>query len=415
MLFGFAHRTVIVCPDLLWDSFSREERESFLAHETAHYCRRDHWLRWLELTVSAAYWWFPAVYVARQQMERHEEACCDAWAVGQLKSAPRRYAEALLKAIDFISEEHAGIPRLASSMKQTEGLEERLRLVMKSKPHRNTPGLQWLSGILCLSMVLLHPVVRPYAHAASPERISSPEIKVEEGSETEIAARTESEAAPIDLPPKPIGFWNSIPDAQWADFELSLDGSRLIATAGSGIRIETPSGRTIAFEREEITSLVDITTINRVVIGSADGAVKLWDVADGLPVSLIGRHTAGVTSLAWHFDRGLVSSDETGAIMKWDLRSGEVLATASADHGVQSVRYSSNGSEIAVLNGLWNESVTPAVDILDADTLERKNSFNVPRRHCSRIFCRQYLADDRLVGRRKNADESIPDRLDRKS
>ena len=91
MLFGIGRRAVIVCPDILWKSFDEDERQSFLAHETAHYCRRDHWVRWLEWLVTAAYWWFPAVHVARKQLERHEEACCDAWAVNQLKSPPRRY------------------------------------------------------------------------------------------------------------------------------------------------------------------------------------------------------------------------------------------------------------------------------------------------------------------------------------
>jgi bla regulator protein BlaR1 len=89
MLFGFGHRPVIVCPDQLWTSLNAAEQQSFLAHETAHFCRRDHWVRWIEWFVTAIYWWFPGVYVARRHLERNEEACCDAWAVQQLKSPPR--------------------------------------------------------------------------------------------------------------------------------------------------------------------------------------------------------------------------------------------------------------------------------------------------------------------------------------
>ena len=59
MLFGFGSRAYIVCPDQLWHLLSEQERHAFLAHETAHYCRRDHWVRWLEWMVTAAYWWFP--------------------------------------------------------------------------------------------------------------------------------------------------------------------------------------------------------------------------------------------------------------------------------------------------------------------------------------------------------------------
>ena len=131
MLFGFGNRPAIVCPDQLWQLLSESDRHAFLAHETAHYYRRDHWVRWLEWIVTAAYWWFPGVYVARRQLERNEEACCDAWAVRQLGSAPRQYAEALLRVVDFISEHGVGMPRLASGMQPTESLEERLRLVMQ--------------------------------------------------------------------------------------------------------------------------------------------------------------------------------------------------------------------------------------------------------------------------------------------
>jgi bla regulator protein blaR1 len=116
MLFGFGRRAVIVCPDQLWQSLSTDNRNGFLAHETAHFYRRDHWVRWLEWVDTAANWWLPLVYIARRQLERHEEACCDAWAVSRLQLPPRSYAEALLRVVDFISDHEVGIPRLASGM-----------------------------------------------------------------------------------------------------------------------------------------------------------------------------------------------------------------------------------------------------------------------------------------------------------
>jgi bla regulator protein BlaR1 len=148
MLFGFGFRPAIVCPDQLWRSLSESDRQAFLAHETAHYCRRDHWVRWLEWIVTAAYWWFPGVYIARRQLERNEEACCDSWAVRQLGSSPRQYAEALLRVVDFISEHRVGLPRLASGMQPTESLEERLRLVMQgSSVEPSSPAIQWGASV----------------------------------------------------------------------------------------------------------------------------------------------------------------------------------------------------------------------------------------------------------------------------
>ena len=64
----------------------------------------------------------------------------------------------------------------------------------------------------------------------------------------------------------------------------------------------------------------------RVVIGDRLGQVRLWDLSAGVPVSLIGRHTAPVSSLDYHEDSGLVSADDAGSVMRWDLQSGQVLA-----------------------------------------------------------------------------------------
>ena len=159
MLFGIGRGTVIVCPDQLWRSLDTKQRNAFLAHEAGHYYRRDHWVRWLELFVTAAYWWFPGIYFAKQQLERHEEACCDAWAVAHLDAPPRSYCEALLQVVDFISENSVGIPGLASGMHPTKTLEERLRLVMRPDDFAQTiTPMHMCVGTICCTMWLLHPI-----------------------------------------------------------------------------------------------------------------------------------------------------------------------------------------------------------------------------------------------------------------
>jgi beta-galactosidase len=40
-----------------------------MAHELAHLRRCDHWVRRLELVVTALYWWFPPVWLARKHPE----------------------------------------------------------------------------------------------------------------------------------------------------------------------------------------------------------------------------------------------------------------------------------------------------------------------------------------------------------
>ncbi len=124
MLFGIGRSTTIVCPRELWLRLDEPQRAAFLAHECAHFQRRDHWVRWLEWFVTSVFWWLPLVYWARRQLERHEEVACDAAALKLLERGTqgrvrRSYAESLLGVVDFLSESETRAPRLASRMQPT--------------------------------------------------------------------------------------------------------------------------------------------------------------------------------------------------------------------------------------------------------------------------------------------------------
>ena len=76
---------------------------ALVAHELAHFRRRDHWVRWLEAVVLAVYWWHPVAWWARRGLRAAEERCCDAWAVWLLDGNARSYGETLLVTVDFLS------------------------------------------------------------------------------------------------------------------------------------------------------------------------------------------------------------------------------------------------------------------------------------------------------------------------
>lgn len=357
MLFGLGHWSVIVCPEMLWKSLSEQEKQAFLAHETAHYCRRDHWVRWMEFVVTAIYWWNPLVYVARQQLERHEEACCDEWAVRILNSPPRQYADSLLKVVDFISENQVRVPRMASAMQPTKSLEMRLRLVMqigkRPKESRSTKIGFAMAGVLLL---MLHPFPQPIGTTA---QANTSNAAYEPSPLQEFTQRSPSfdntAVETLVLPQAPKGFWNQLPEPQWAEFALSLPGVQLRADVARGLAISTPEGDSLRFSPDELRAIVEIPGSRRVIIGSRDGSVRLWDLDAGTPVSLLGRHSQEVTSLAYHENGGLLSSDAAGSVMRWDMQSGQVLATASVPASrVQSIRFSADGQSIAVLTGRWD-------------------------------------------------------------
>ncbi len=131
----------------------------------------------------------------------------------------------------------------------------------------------------------------------------------------------------------------------------------MIAEADRGITVETPGRGALQFLPEELTAIVEIPATGRIVIGDQPGKLRLWDLNAGMPVSLIGQHQSAVTSLAYHPSEGLISADESGSVIRWDLQSGQILATWSASSGpVQSIRYSSEGELLAILTGRWNEN-----------------------------------------------------------
>jgi beta-lactamase regulating signal transducer with metallopeptidase domain len=384
MLFGFGHRAVIVCPEMLWKSLSEIERRAFLAHETAHYCRGDHWVRWMEFLVTAIYWWFPLVYFARHQLERHEEACCDEWAVRILNSSPRQYADSLLKVVDFISDHHVRFPRLASAMRPTNSLEMRLRLVMQIGKHpaesRSTRIGFAIAGV---SLLLVHPFPQPAVTADEGTTSRLPRKPLSSpSSELALPSFESPQIETPVLPPAPQGFWNRMPERRWADISLTLPGVELRADVARGITIETREGNSLRFSADELRAIVEIPGSRRVVIGSRDGSVRLWDLDAGTAVSLLGRHPQEITSLAYHENGGLVSADAAGSVMRWDMQSGRVLATSSVPaSSVQSIRFSTDGRSLAVLTGRWNTALQAQhLFIVDSETLQATQERRLSRR-----------------------------------
>ncbi|MSR57847.1 MAG: M56 family metallopeptidase [Planctomycetaceae bacterium] len=82
-------RTRLVFPMGLLERLDPQARGTLLAHELAHFGRKDQWVRALELVVTGVYWWHPVVWWARRQIEASEEECCDAWVVTQSRASPR--------------------------------------------------------------------------------------------------------------------------------------------------------------------------------------------------------------------------------------------------------------------------------------------------------------------------------------
>ncbi len=384
MLFGFSLRPVIVYPEPLWAVLSESERHAFLAHETAHYCRRDHLVRWLEWLVGCIYWWFPGVHFAHHQLERHEEACCDAWAIARLDSTPRQYAEALLRVVDYLSEHSIGIPRFANGMRPTDSLEERIRMLMCTRGKQpSSQPLNLIVGAGCAALILVHPTVRTVQTVVTEPARTHQLVAGLPGDNLEtLYQSTLTDTMPSKLPEPPRGFWNQPSPRRWATFALSLPGATLIADVDRGIRIDSTLYPPIIFSPEEVSAIVEIPATQRVVIGTSAGTIRLWDLTAGMPVSLIGQHASGVTSVAYHGAAGLVSSDQAGTVNRWDLQSGQILASwTDPDTAIQCIRYANDGSTMMILTGRWGHCGNDQqVHLVDSHSLQTIRSVPV---HCA--------------------------------
>ncbi len=393
MLFGIGRNTSIVCPRELWLELDQAGRLAFLAHEAAHYLRRDHWVRWIEWVVTSIYWWLPLVVWARLQLERHEEVACDNAALDLLqrqssKPVRRSYAESLLSVVDFLSETETRVPRLASQMQPTSALEERLHWIMtRQEPDRSW---QWplTAGILLGACALLvHPRVQPWtpslAYGSSTALSSAAKTDVDATAMVNHANAVSPKGInhpPLELPAAPLGWWNDAPERVWADHQLGKRALRLVAEVGGGVAVSGPNGIQSKFEPRDARALAYVPGNDRLVVGRQDGELHLWDLASARSVSLIGKHAAEITSTGWSATGGLVSSDRQGNIVRWDLQSGEMLATRNLNQAVSNVRWSNDGQEVAALTGNWSiASGQRYMILLRGDSLERKLRLRVPQ------------------------------------
>lgn len=132
---GFG-RPMIVLPAELTSRLSEHEVRTILAHELAHLARRDHWVRWLEVVVTILYWWHPAVWLARREIRRCEDICCDAYVLRLLPGSERTYAEAMLRTASLVSRVPRVMPMLASSFGRSGAIKRRIEMVLKHRHPR---------------------------------------------------------------------------------------------------------------------------------------------------------------------------------------------------------------------------------------------------------------------------------------
>lgn len=150
-------RPKVLLPEELVRDVRGAQRRALLLHELVHIKRRDHLMRWVELAVTVAYWWLPAVRSIGRRLRSCEEACCDAAVVSRMPRARRDYARLLLDVVDFADPLPRHATGHATAMSAAEDLEQRLHAILAGptrQRRRRAVSILLIAGVAALVLPL---------------------------------------------------------------------------------------------------------------------------------------------------------------------------------------------------------------------------------------------------------------------
>jgi hypothetical protein len=200
MLTTLHWRGLVLLPSDLLRGLPEPQQASIIAHELAHFLRRDHWVRWVEFVVVGVYWWHPVAWLARRQLQQAEESCCDAWVLSVFPDQSRGYAQALMAAVDFLSEVRTPAPAGACGFGQFHSLRRRLEMILKRtwRPELSVVGRMTL---ITVALGVLTWTPRAFSQSAPPSRrapiaAAEPKTNPPEPAPAVVAAPPQQSPAP---------------------------------------------------------------------------------------------------------------------------------------------------------------------------------------------------------------------------
>jgi len=94
--------------------------------------------------------------------------------------------------------------------------------------------------------------------------------------------------------------------------------------------LTSPGGPLIrTIEHPGLPDTLAVLSDGRVISGSEDGALRVWDVESGQILKILKGHSAGVTTMAVLDSRRVVSGSYDRTLRVWDVESGQVLVAVA--------------------------------------------------------------------------------------
>ena len=136
MAFGVLRRWVMV-PASMLDDAPDDQARTILAHELAHHRRGDLWINWLQLVLTAVWWFNPLLWALNRVVRRTREDACDDLLLSTGVTTGETYCQTLLAAAKGLSRRArlGGVPGFAERLHP---LAQRMTRIMDPKVHRSS-------------------------------------------------------------------------------------------------------------------------------------------------------------------------------------------------------------------------------------------------------------------------------------
>ena len=386
MLWGNGQLNLLIFPERLLDRLDQESTETLLTHELAHYRRCDHWVRVVALMATGFYWWHPVVWWARREIETVEEECCDALVLKSVTSPPKRYAEAILEAIDFLTENPLRLPPLATGLSQFPFLRQRLTWIMRG-PRNQTFGRA--GKILCLCLACSLPLQPTWLAARAPSKLSAIPTTLDPA-DTSLSPDLHSpdSATGSDVFGDLASTSTSVPQdaalvsSKWTGLDVrshSFDRRFiLLGNKSTQILLDMESGQEFDLSPFDIVSIAFSPNSNQFVTLDGDRFLRLWDAenCDVIQTWQIPGGPAKSVDISYNA-RWIVTGGRDGVVRIWSLASQRPFRELPREMAsVNCVRFSPNGELLAVATGDWNAPQAGRIALFDVGSWGERISMN---------------------------------------
>lgn len=173
-------RPMVILPEAV-TSLDAASLDAILAHELAHHRRRDPFVNWIQLTLSAICWFNPLLWILNRQIRKVREDCCDDLLLARNITTGQDYCDTLLSAASRLTQP-AAVGVVLGFGDSLHPLGRRLRRIM-DQTLRRAPRLS-LSGILVVGFLAV--VVLPGLRQSDGDD-STPPVKLPEPAAVEVA------------------------------------------------------------------------------------------------------------------------------------------------------------------------------------------------------------------------------------